>query len=328
MEQPTFHEKNIPLAVSQIRADGQVPTTSEQFVGINYRVFKVDFSDNESWAIRVPLVSNLSRKDWPQSFLSYMVDNEAQILKELEEKGFEWAPRYCGHDSTFDNSIGSPFIAVTWLSGNYLEWTEESPQQPLRNKILEQLAEIHISLIECTKYTGEASATDHFKRIIENKVTRIRSGKLPELTEQDVSAQMDLLLTVLLPELEAAPFAVTHTGFGTHNIIMDKPGVISGVVSWAFAEKRPLQYAAGFPEILLLRHVDQPPSEILRSDRENYIAALRSRNNSEIVETMISILSAEDVEFNTMYLESIVSKSRHREMADAGWGDAPAVRGD
>ncbi|KAJ5629975.1 hypothetical protein N7528_003632 [Penicillium herquei] len=327
MEQPTFHEENISLAVSQIRADGQVPVTSEQFAGINYRVFKVDFTNNESWAIRVPLVSNLRRKDWPQDLLSYMVDNEFRILTELEETGFEWAPRVRGHDSTFDNPIGCPFIAVTWLPGNYLEWNAESPQQPLRNKILEQLADIHISLIECTKYTGETSATDHFKRIIENKVTRIRRGKLPELTEQDVSAQMDLLPTVLLPELETAPFAVTHTGFGMHNIIVDEQGVISGVVSWAFTEKRPLQYAAGFPAILLLRHVDQPPSEILRSDREHYIAALRSRDNSGTVESMISILSSEDMEFNTMYLESIISKSRHREMADAGWRDAPAVRG-
>ncbi|KAJ5697307.1 hypothetical protein N7488_010991 [Penicillium malachiteum] len=328
MEQPTFHEENIPLAVSEIRADGQVPVTSEQFAGINYRVFKVEFTTNESWAIRVPLVSNLRRKYWSPDFLSYMVDNEARILKELEEKGFGWAPRVRGHDSTFDNPIGCPFIAVTWLPGNYLEWAEESPQQPFRNKILEQPAEIHISLIECTKYTGETSATDHFKRIIENKVTRIRSGKLPELTEQDVFTQMDLLPSVLLSGLETAPFAVTHTGFGMHNIIVDEQGVISGVVSWAFTEKRPLQYSAGFPAILLLRHVDQPPSEILKNDRENYIAALRSRNNFEVVESMISILSSEDMEFNTMYLESIISKSRHRELADAGWRDAPAVRGN
>ncbi|KAJ5712922.1 uncharacterized protein N7483_010103 [Penicillium malachiteum] len=112
MEQPTFHEENIPLAVSQ------------------------------------------TEKGWSRDFLSYLVDNEVQNLKELEEKGFEWAPRLRGHDSTFDNPIGCPFIAVTWLPDKALKWTEESPQQPLRNKILEQLAEIHITLIECTKHTG------------------------------------------------------------------------------------------------------------------------------------------------------------------------------
>ncbi|KAJ6037254.1 hypothetical protein N7540_001533 [Penicillium herquei] len=326
MEQPTFHEENIPLAISQIRTDGQVPITSEQFVGMNYRVFKVDFSDNESWAIRVPLVSNLIRKDLSQDVLSCMVDNEVQILKELEEKGFKWAPRLRGHDSTFYNPIGCPFIAVTWLSGKVLGWTEESPQKPLRNNILEQLAEIHIFLIECTKHTGEISATDYFKRIIERKVTRIRKGILPELAEHDVSAQIDLLPSVLRPELEAAPFALKHASFGMHNVIIDEQGVISGVASWAFIDKSPLQHAAGFPGILLLHDVDQPPSEILKGDQENYIAALRSRSNSEIVESIISILSSEDVEFNSMYLESIFSKSRHREMADTGWRDAPAVR--
>lgn len=141
-----INEDGILLAATQLRTDGQVPVLSRSFKKLRFRVFKVDFEDGESWAIRVPTVSQSS-----PDVINYLIEAEARALTELEEKGFKWAPKMKGKDLTFENPIGHPFIATTWMPGTQLEWTEDSPSRPIRDKILGQLATIQASLIECSQ---------------------------------------------------------------------------------------------------------------------------------------------------------------------------------
>lgn len=146
----SIHEAKIPLAISQLRADNQAPVVSKHADGGNSRVFKVNFQDGETWAIRLPI----SPRDPRPEFSTSLVEAEARVLKELETKGFQWSPKLHGYSSTFDNPIGHPFLAMSWIPGNKLIWTEDFPAQPLRDKILKQVAEIQTSLIECTKETS------------------------------------------------------------------------------------------------------------------------------------------------------------------------------
>lgn len=185
MQQQTFYKNNIPIAISQLRSDKQIPTLSQYFDGGQCRVFKVTFTDSESWAVRVPLfVCHAS-----QDAVIQLLESEARILQELESTGFSWAARLRGSSLTFDNAIGYPFIALTWIPGSQLSWSDEFPTRPLRNKILDQVAILHTSLIECTKEAGMFDSIFFFKPNLAHNFRGIFPKAFhPDNPKQDLSS--------------------------------------------------------------------------------------------------------------------------------------------
>lgn len=131
MQGRNFYEENIPFAISQLRPDKQVPALSKHFDGGQCRVFKVDFADGESWAVRVPLFHHASRET-----VVGLIESEARVIEELGMKGFRWVAKLRGCSLTFDNAVGYPFLALTWISGSQLLWSDDFPTRPLRDKIL------------------------------------------------------------------------------------------------------------------------------------------------------------------------------------------------
>lgn len=60
------------------------------------------------------------------------------------------------------------------------------------------------------------------------KLRQVRDGHLPDLNESDCLAQKALLLGILIPDLESAPFAVEHGDLSQDNIIVDTEWNIQG----------------------------------------------------------------------------------------------------
>lgn len=144
----TFHPENIPATISAFRPGGEVPVLNEQYMdGGECRIFKVDFSDGESWAVRIPIHIQSDSQDAIISVLR----GEQDVLQEIGGTDFPWAPKHRGSSFTFENLVGYPFIVLSWIEGSPLLWTDNHPPRPIRNKILSQVAEIQMSLIECTK---------------------------------------------------------------------------------------------------------------------------------------------------------------------------------
>ncbi|KAJ0423275.1 kinase-like domain-containing protein [Aspergillus carlsbadensis] len=314
MQPRSFYETTVPLAVSQLRTDRQIPTLCQHFDGGQCRVFKVTFADGESWAVRVPLFVRHATQDT----IIQLPESEARLLEELELKGLSWAARLRGCSLTFDNAIGYPFLALTWIPGGPLAWSTDFPTRALRNKILDQVAMMHIALIERSK-EARGSARTHFSRIIQNKTRRVREGLLPELTEQDCSDQMHILPTVLLPELDDAPFAIAHGDISPQNILIDAHHNVKGIIDWGFSSKVSFQEAACFPRFLQLQDIDLAPSSTLRKDREAYVTSIRCRAPLEVSSMMVQVLSSDNTDFRHCSLESIVSKGMHRQLARNGW---------
>ncbi|KAK2791821.1 hypothetical protein FQN52_004504 [Onygenales sp. PD_12] len=314
MAQPNFQEENLSFAISQLRSDHQVPNLRTHYDGGQCRVFRVDFMDGESWAVRVPLfVRNASREA-----IVGLVQCEANVLRELEIKDFRWAAKLRGCSLTFDNDVGYPFVALTWIPGSPLSWSDDVPPRTVRDKILNQMAVIHVSLIECTKENSRVTATEHFSRIIENKIRRVRNGLLPEISEQDCFDQRNILSDVLLPELDNAPFTMDHGDLSPQNILVDSELNVTGVIDWGFSAKVPFQMAAGFPRFLRLQPPVLPPSPVLRKDRESYITSLRGQS-SQLVSRMVLVQSPPDVDFRIYFLDSVISKGTHRWLASNRW---------
>lgn len=144
----TFHPDNIPVAISVFRPDGEVPILNERYMdGGQCRIFKVDFSDGKSWSVRIPIHI---QSDSQGSIIS-ILRGEQDVLQNINATDFAWAPKHLGSSFTFENLVGYPFIILSWTEGSPLLWSDNYPPRPVRNKILDQVAKIHVSLIDCTK---------------------------------------------------------------------------------------------------------------------------------------------------------------------------------
>lgn len=138
---PSFKRENIPVAVSTFRSDGEVPVLdSQHFEGNLCYVFKVNFSDEESWAVRIP---NTTSQKPPIAY----VEKEQIIIQELNRVAFRPAPRFIGASNTFDNPVGHPFIVLSWLEGSPLTWSPTSPPRPIRDEVLREITELQLQLI-------------------------------------------------------------------------------------------------------------------------------------------------------------------------------------
>ncbi|KZF20524.1 hypothetical protein L228DRAFT_232091 [Xylona heveae TC161] len=309
-----FHPENIPTALSHLRPDGHVPVLNDNsFYGGQCHIFKADFPDGECWAVRIPLYARYASRD---GFI-IQLEHEAKVLRELELKGFRWAPKLKSSSLTFENVVGYPFLALSWVQGTPLSWSEDHPPRSLRNKVLGQVALIQEALIECTK-EKRGTATKFFERVANNRLYKVRNGDMPDITEQDCFEQKSLLPEVLYPSLDDAPFALDHDDLLPSNIIIDEEHNVVGIVDWGFAAKVPMQLAAGLPRFLYAQPPDRPPSQTLQEDRKVYLASLASRS-SQAASWMSFIQSAEAVDFRTCFLESLMSKGMHAWLARRGW---------
>ncbi|KAH8727369.1 hypothetical protein GQ44DRAFT_582229, partial [Phaeosphaeriaceae sp. PMI808] len=309
-----FHPENIPAVISTLRPDGEVPVLNEKhWDGGQCRIFKVDFVDGGSWSVRIPIHIQSDSQDNVISVLQ----GEKNVLEEISRTGFPWVPKHHGSNFTFENSIGFPFMALSWIEGSPLFWTATHPPRPSRDKVLSQVAEIQMTLIECTKdYRG--TATQYFSRLTNNKLRRVRNGQLPSINEQDCFEQQSLLYQVLYPELESAPFAIDHGDLAPLNIIVDSEYNVTGIIDWGFASKVPVQLAGRLPRFLQLSELALPPSLTLQQDRKAYIASLTS-HSSQAASWMLLLYSSEDVDFRHCFLESMISKGMHRSLASLRW---------
>lgn len=151
---PNFRPENIAVAVSAFWHDAEVPRVMEQYMaGGQCRIYKVEFAD-ESWSLRIPHVhcdlnGYITADD--EDFILKSLEDERDIIQEVAKSGFLWSPKLLGFSLTFQNDIGRPFLLLSWIEGSPLRWTDTDPPRHVRDEILTQIAEIHMSLIECTQ---------------------------------------------------------------------------------------------------------------------------------------------------------------------------------
>ncbi|KAH8159323.1 hypothetical protein CIB48_g8914 [Xylaria polymorpha] len=209
-----FEPRNIFAAISQLGLGGESPVLDDEFRGGQCRIFKLSFRDKESLAVRVPLYMSVCS---PLEKIP-VVKMEVEILEMLEAKGFRWAPKCRGYSQSFDNPLKHPFIVLTWIEGSRLPWNTSFPKQPYRDGLLRQIASIQLSLIECTLETRSTTAKAYFERLLKNRHTRVREGKLLDISNQDCVDQQGFLDHVLGQEQDNTIFAIEHGDLKPDNI--------------------------------------------------------------------------------------------------------------
>lgn len=148
----TFHPEHIPLVARRFCPSGDLPTflantLAHPLSGGHCQIYKLRFSDQTICAVRVPIHARNAPKDTIISQLQREID----ILNFLDANGFKWAPKLIGHDLSYDNEVGFPFIMLSWLPGDPLRWNDTTPLHRCdRDKILRQVIDIILQLIHCT----------------------------------------------------------------------------------------------------------------------------------------------------------------------------------
>lgn len=152
--QATFRPDKILALASAIRNDGSSAifcfgTDEKPFAGGECQIYAVKFPDDTIWAVRIPAHAG---KCLPADSITGFAEAELAVLTRLGDTGFRWLPKLIGHDSGFDNQIGHPYFVLSWIHGTPLVWTEAIPsERQYRQKILRQIVDIQLELVECTK---------------------------------------------------------------------------------------------------------------------------------------------------------------------------------
>ncbi len=145
-----FEANKLFAAITQLGINGAEPILDGEFRGGQCHIFKVSFKNEPSVAVRVPLYMDAGSPDAKIAALQAELRNH----ETLKAKGFRWAPRCRGSSLIFDNPIKHPFVVLAWIEGSQLSWGKNFPSQPMRNKVLSQMASVQLSLLECTLESG------------------------------------------------------------------------------------------------------------------------------------------------------------------------------
>ncbi|PQK11552.1 hypothetical protein BB8028_0003g01770 [Beauveria bassiana] len=333
-----LHEQNlspeaIVEAVSSIlhgAGSGCNATFEGAYGGDEYHVFRVSFSDMPSVCLRV---EHARHEDAPQAILD-RVEGERRMYERLGKVDFHWSTRLVGASLSFANPIGYPFLVLDFAGEERLRWTDEVPRQPARAALLRRLAEIHMQLVQRTLETRDMTAYEYFEQKIQRRLTRIRQGNLPELAEQDVLDQLALLPRVLGQDRNNRLFAMEHGDLKAESIISSgEQFTIEAIVDWGTAEMVPIMQAARLPPLLRCESADDVPTETMLRDRESYVAvaagaaaagaatasAGKDTSAATAAAAMRKAQGGLNVDFRTLYLESIKSEGMLASMARAGW---------
>ncbi|KAL0253300.1 hypothetical protein SLS55_010272 [Diplodia seriata] len=84
---------------------------------------------------------------------------ENQMLREVKASGFPWSPRFVGEELGFEDAVGFPFTVYEWIPGDQLNWCEKFlADREARDKVMKQLAQVHVLLVVFTGERGISSA--------------------------------------------------------------------------------------------------------------------------------------------------------------------------
>ncbi|KAI0532513.1 hypothetical protein GGR58DRAFT_164151 [Xylaria digitata] len=113
-------------------------------------------------------------------------------------------------------------------------------------------------------------------------------------------------------------FATEHSDLKPNNFVVNNKYNIQGVIDWGFAAFVPIVRAAGIPRFLWLSLPLCRSDAVVRKDRQSYIMSLASQR-SQAALFMRRWQMTEDIDFHTLYLESLSSKGMHASLARIGW---------
>ncbi|KAK7422038.1 hypothetical protein QQZ08_009687 [Neonectria magnoliae] len=297
-------------------------------------IYAVQFPDATTWAFRMfaPTTGGFT----PDS-ISSIVKDEMRFLGILQNAGFRWSPKLIGGDHSFKNTIGRPYLVVSWIPGTALDWSPSIPaDHQVRRKVLRQLLDIQLELVNLTKESRPGTTTrEYLSDIIAGKIGRASNGSLPELDIRSCLVQRALLPYAVHEGLQEPFFAIEHGHLAPHKIIVDSEHNITGIIDWMLARYRPVQLALQFPRILEHDELEESrpsaptiefiqPSPSILADRQVILSELTSiiaedPGRASVASAMKVIWSDEGADWQHSLIRACFSKTLHKWLAERSW---------
>ncbi|KAH8799692.1 kinase-like domain-containing protein [Xylogone sp. PMI_703] len=348
MSRDAITAHNVLSIVNNLHPDGlsasfDLNTDIKPLSGKQCSVYAVSFPDGTKWAVRIPVHSSHLHAD----VISAFIEHEASIIRHLEQGQYAWMPRLVAYSPNFENPIAFPYIILTWIPGNSLQWTDAFPsQRAIRDKILRQIARIMLELAECSQRKGNmcTEAAAYLMDIVDRKLTRVSKGELPGITTESCLVQRKLICQAFPLNEERKHFLVSHEDLDPSNIMVDDDWNIAGIIDWGFARFLPARLAVSIPRFLAVEptNLDQltpsslaecsldflRPSPVLEADRQSLISCLSciiSENHrlhsssGSLSNYILSVWSDHYLDWRRLLFESVTSKGVHIWMANRSW---------
>ncbi|KAK7422652.1 hypothetical protein QQX98_001440 [Neonectria punicea] len=299
-------------------------------------IYAVQFPDATAWAFRMfaPTTGGFT----PAS-ISSIVREEMRVLGVLQNAGFRWSPKLIGGDHSFENTIGRPYLVVSWIPGTALDWSPSIPaDHQVRRKVLRQLLDIQLELVNLTKESRPGTSTrEYLSDIIAGKIGRVSDGSLPELDTRSCLVQRALLPYAVHEGLQEPFFAIEHGHLAPHKIIVDSEHNITGIIDWMLARYRPVQLALQFPQLLMTGPDEAEerrpsastiecvrPSPSILADRQVILSELSSiiaedPGDASVSSAMKVIWSDDGADWQHLLIRACFSKSLHKWLAERSW---------
>lgn len=115
-------------------------TNSTPFCGGEYAVYALQTASGTRIAIRIP------KDHGPHAPL--LLGQEAGIRQRIDSIGLPLFPSLISFDDTTDNLISAPFLALDWVDGHSLVWSDTQPAaKSERESVLRTAANATIDLL-------------------------------------------------------------------------------------------------------------------------------------------------------------------------------------
>ncbi|KAM3545493.1 hypothetical protein ARSEF1564_001655 [Beauveria bassiana] len=318
--------QNLELTLAALQLGDQLVYES-QTQSYRFALFRFRRHDGSRIALKVQQQGPIATH--PDN-VQNVVRRELYALKKLESIHFRYAPKCIAFDLSFNNPIRMPFLVVTWTEGEPLAWTTHYPPMDMRMRVLNQLFQIQLELIEDSLESCNETARHFYSRLIHDKMMIAPRGP-PGLggipTQEDYWSQLAQLECILGPAQDDKTYAIAHNNLVPENIIVDREHNIECLVGWSFGGLYPLSQAAILPRFLApaIGIEDAASARQIAhaavGDKIQYRHPLSLYNMAPTPgrQAMLRWQNGDDADFRALYLLSMKHRDVHAWLARHRW---------
>lgn len=155
----TFNECDLLSVATYVQGPEKVPsfilnTGNHPIRNGFYSIYAFQYPDGSKYAVQLPTYMPHDSEE-ERSAISSTIDEEIKTLEHLINVKFPWSPRPVTYSSNFENVLKFPFMILSLMHGDHLQWNDQVPtDSKVREKVMMQLAHIMIDLARVTEQTG------------------------------------------------------------------------------------------------------------------------------------------------------------------------------
>jgi aminoglycoside phosphotransferase (APT) family kinase protein len=262
-------------------------------------LFNLEFDDenDKTWVLRIrmPRSGELLTPE-QQLSESMLLESEIATMRYVKENSSIPIPKVYGHDTSFTNPLGHPYMFLEMVIGTASMWATMSCTFDQRLKLIRNMANIINELATLTFPTiGQLRCINdgievgrlvtRRGEIVEAFSTsasyyRRRAGLIEGQKPADEETKLAIEAAMILAErsVNTGPFPLKHPDLSFQNVLVDENFDVVAILDWSFASTVPTEEFGFFhmPASPRLPFIVQFNEDQVTSDRQYFLDCLRA----------------------------------------------------